>query len=88
MCISPPTQRAQSTVLYKSLQRAKALIEAGERDAKRVIAEMERVIATASEAKIDYIEIVARERSAAYREARRAGADRAGGLLRQSEIDR
>jgi len=53
-----PTQRAQSTVLYKSLQRAKALIEAGERDAKRVIAEMERVIATASEAKIDYIEIV------------------------------
>jgi pantoate--beta-alanine ligase len=53
-----PTQRAQSTVLYKSLQRAKALIESGERDAKRVIAEMERVIATASEAKIDYIEIV------------------------------
>jgi pantoate--beta-alanine ligase len=53
-----PTQRAQGTVLYKSLQRAKALIEAGERDAKRVIAEMERVIATASEAKIDYIEIV------------------------------
>jgi pantoate--beta-alanine ligase len=53
-----PTQRAQSTVLYKSLQRAKALIESGERDAKRVIAEIERVIATASEAKIDYIEIV------------------------------
>jgi pantoate--beta-alanine ligase len=53
-----PTQRAQSTVLYKSLQRAKTLIESGERDAKRVIAEMERVIATASEAKIDYIEIV------------------------------
>ncbi len=53
-----PTQRAQSTVLYKSLQRAKALIESGERDVKRVITEMERVIAAASEAKIDYIEIV------------------------------
>ena len=53
-----PEQRAQSTVLYKSLQKAKALIESGERDARRVIAEMERVIATASEAKIDYIEIV------------------------------
>jgi len=53
-----PTQRAQSTVLYRALQKAKALIESGERDAKRVIAEMERVIATASEAKIDYIEIV------------------------------
>ncbi len=53
-----PEQRAQSTVLYRSLQKAKALIESGERDARRVIAEMERVIATASEARIDYIEIV------------------------------
>ncbi len=53
-----PEQRAQSTVLYKSLQKAKALIESGERDAGRVIAEMERVIAAASEARIDYIEIV------------------------------
>ncbi len=52
-----PEQRAQSTVLYRSLQKAKALIESGERDAKRVITEMERVITTASEAKIDYIEI-------------------------------
>ena len=51
-------QRAQSTVLYRSLQKAKALIESGERDARRVIAEMERVIATASEARIDYIEVV------------------------------
>ncbi|MFN4219004.1 MAG: pantoate--beta-alanine ligase [Candidatus Bipolaricaulia bacterium] len=51
-------QRAQSTVLYKSLQRAKALIEAGERDAKTIISAMEQLITTASEAKIDYIEIV------------------------------
>ena len=51
-------QRAQSAVLYKSLQRAKALIESGERDAQSIISEMEKLIATASEAKIDYIEIV------------------------------
>jgi len=53
-----PTQRAQSTVLYKSLQRAKALIESGERDPQQIIAEMRKLIATVSEAKIDYIEIV------------------------------
>jgi pantoate--beta-alanine ligase len=53
-----PTQRAQSTVLYKSLQRAKALIESGERDPQQIIAEMRKLIATVSEEKIDYIEIV------------------------------
>ncbi len=53
-----PTQRAQSTVLYKSLQRAKALLESGERDATKIISEIEKLIATASDAQIDYIEIV------------------------------
>lgn len=53
-----PEQRVQSTVLYRALQRAKALIESGERDAKKIISEMQNLIATASEAKIDYIEIV------------------------------
>nr|BAL59752.1 hypothetical conserved protein [Candidatus Acetothermum autotrophicum] len=53
-----PEQRAQSTVLYRALQRAKALVESGERDARKIIAEMQQLIATASEAKIDYIEIV------------------------------
>lgn len=51
-------QRAQSTVLYQALQKAKALIESGERDAKKIISEIEKLIATASEARIDYIEIV------------------------------
>lgn len=51
-------QRAQSTVLYKSLQHAKALIEQGERNGQRVIASMSKLITAASEAKIDYIEIV------------------------------
>ncbi|MCS7198594.1 MAG: pantoate--beta-alanine ligase [Candidatus Bipolaricaulota bacterium] len=53
-----PEQRAQSTVLYQSLQRARALIESGERDAEKIISEIQKLIATASEAKIDYIEIV------------------------------
>ncbi len=53
-----PEQRAQSTVLYQALQRAKTLIEAGQRDAKKILLEMQQLIATASEAKIDYIEIV------------------------------
>lgn len=53
-----PEQRVQSTVLYKSLQKAKALIESGERNAQRVIAEMRKLIATANELKVDYIEIV------------------------------
>lgn len=54
----PPEQRSQSTILYRSLQSAKALIESGEREAKKIISEMKKLIATASEAKIDYIEIV------------------------------
>ncbi|MCI2430127.1 pantoate--beta-alanine ligase [Candidatus Acetothermia bacterium] len=53
-----PEQRAQSTVLYQALQRAKTLIEAGQRDAQKIVLEMQQLIATASEAKIDYIEIV------------------------------
>lgn len=52
-----PEQRVQSTVLYQSLQKAKALIESGERDAKKIIAEMQKLISTASEAQIDYAQI-------------------------------
>lgn len=51
-------QRAQSTVLYQSLQRAKALIESGERNPQKIIAAIEQFITTASEARIDYIEIL------------------------------
>jgi pantoate--beta-alanine ligase len=53
-----PLQRAQAPALFRSLGGARELIAAGERDAKKVISEMEKLIATASEAKIDYIEIV------------------------------
>ena len=53
-----PTQRAQSPTLYKSLQRAKELIQSGERRASVVISEMTQMIQTATEGRIDYIEIV------------------------------
>jgi pantoate--beta-alanine ligase len=50
------SQRAQSTVLYKSLKRAKELIERGERDPRKIIEEMERMIKP--KGTIDYIEVV------------------------------
>lgn len=53
-----PQQRAQAHVLFRSLGWARELIAAGERDAKKIISAMQKLIATASEAKIDYIEIV------------------------------
>ena len=53
-----PKEREQSTVLYRALQRAKELIAAGERDARKLKIELEKLIASASEAKIDYVEIV------------------------------
>lgn len=51
-------QRAQSTILYESLQAAKELIQSGERDAEKVIEKVRGLINSADEAKIDYIEIV------------------------------
>lgn len=53
-----PKQREQSTVLYRALQMAKELIQAGERDTQELKAKIETLIRSASEAKIDYIEIV------------------------------
>lgn len=54
-----PKEREQSTVLYRALQRAKELITAGERDARKLKSELEKSIA--GEAKIDYVEIVETE---------------------------
>ncbi len=52
-------ERHQSPVLYRALQRAKALIEQGERDSKRVIAQMKHWIESeAALGQIDYISIV------------------------------
>lgn len=53
-----PEERSQALVLYRSLCAAKSLLEGGERSAKRIRAEIERIIKTAPLADIDYIEIV------------------------------
>lgn len=51
-------QRREATALYRALQHAKGLIEAGERSSQRVIEAMTRLISQAKSARIDYIEIV------------------------------
>jgi len=52
-------ERRQSSILYRALQRAKALMEGGEREAERVIAQMRELIRSeAPLGQIDYISIV------------------------------
>ncbi len=53
-----PKEREQSTVLYRALQQAKKLVQTGERKAQKIRTEIEKLICSVSEAKIDYIEIV------------------------------
>ena len=53
-----PIERRSATVLYRSLQRAKELIEGGERNAEKVIVAMQALIGQEKSARIDYIEIV------------------------------
>lgn len=52
-----PNDRKEALVLYESLQKAKAMIESGERDAEIIRTKMERTITKAESAKIDYIAI-------------------------------
>lgn len=51
-------ERKQATILYKSLQLAKRMVAAGERNAERIKKSMRKLIATQSLVKIDYIEVV------------------------------
>jgi pantoate--beta-alanine ligase len=51
-------EREDATVLYRSLQRAKSMVEAGERSASRVIVTMEKMISEKPTAQIDYIAVV------------------------------
>jgi len=53
-----PDERQQALVLYRSLKQAESLIEKGERNARKIKAEMEKIIKTAPSARIDYISIV------------------------------
>ncbi|MFB6466031.1 pantoate--beta-alanine ligase [Cytobacillus sp. Hz8] len=52
-----PTERLAAPILYQSLQEAKKLIEAGERNPEAIIAQMKEIIEGKTNAAIDYIEI-------------------------------
>ncbi|MCD6506230.1 pantoate--beta-alanine ligase [Candidatus Poribacteria bacterium] len=53
-----PEERKAALVLWRSLNLARSLAEAGERKADRIISEMRRLIESEPLAKIDYVEIV------------------------------
>jgi pantoate--beta-alanine ligase len=53
-----PAARQRALVLWESLLTAAKLVEDGERDASRILAEMRDVISTAEDARIDYIALV------------------------------
>lgn len=55
-------QRGQARVLHRALLEARARIRKGERNAARLKTLMRRAIKTASEARIDYVEIVDTDR--------------------------
>jgi pantoate--beta-alanine ligase len=50
-----PAARQRAAVLWKSLQRARRMVEEGERRAEAILAGMREVVATADDAQIDYI---------------------------------
>ena len=56
-----PDERAQATIINKSLQEAKRLIKGGQRNANRLETAIRDIIAQAPLAKIDYIEIVSQD---------------------------
>jgi len=53
-----PEHHAKATILYRSLQHAKTIIEDGERNPETVIEEMRVLISSEGAEKIDYIECV------------------------------
>lgn len=53
-----PQQRRQALVLHRSLLRAQKLVEAGERNAAKVIAAAQQELAAEPGARLDYFEIV------------------------------
>lgn len=53
-----PEEREQATVLFEALQKAKVLIDSGERSSKTVKAMMTKLIHTKPSATIDYVSIV------------------------------
>jgi len=53
-----PKERASATILYRSLERARSLIESGTRDAATVEEEMCKMLRSVRGAKLDYARVV------------------------------
>lgn len=52
------SQRKDATCIYKSLQTCRQMIEAGEKDAAKVVAEMRKTLARIPSAQIEYVNLV------------------------------
>jgi len=52
------SQRKDATCIYKSLQTCRQMIEAGEKDAAKVVAEMRKILARIPSAQIEYVNLV------------------------------
>ncbi len=52
-----PEQRKAATVLYRALEQARKLVEAGERKSKTIIKEMRNIIESEPLARIDYVAV-------------------------------
>jgi len=53
-----PEERKRATCLYSALKKAEELISQGERNARKIIAEMKKIVVKNGVSRIDYIEIV------------------------------
>jgi pantoate--beta-alanine ligase len=53
-----PAERAQASVLFRALEAGREAVAAGEQEAAAVLARVRDVIATAPDARIDYVELV------------------------------
>jgi pantoate--beta-alanine ligase len=53
-----PDERAQAAILYRALRDAEAAIRAGENDVRRIRGSVEKTIASAPLARVQYVEVV------------------------------
>jgi len=53
-----PQERSEAAALYQALQQAKKLVTKGEKETKKIISTMQKLITTNSSGNIDYIECV------------------------------
>ncbi len=53
-----PEQRRQATKIYKALQKSRELVDAGQTDARQVVAQMRSILEQIPKAQIEYVSIV------------------------------